>query len=208
MVVGLTGGIGSGKSTVAADFARHGIRVIDADAIAHAMTAAGGAAIAPIRAAFGDAFINAQGAMDRDRMRAHVFGKADERTRLESILHPLIRAETARQMALADSAYVILMIPLLVEAAARDPEHWRDRYDRIVVADCAEETQIRRVMARNGFTSEAVRAIMAAQASRADRLAHADDVIDNDGALSTMRTAVDALHAKYLVQAQARASAR
>ena len=204
MVVGLTGGIGSGKSTVAAEFERHGITVIDADAIAHALTTGGGGAIGQIRSAFGEAFVTDQGAMDRDRMRAHVFGKPEERARLEAILHPLIRAETARRLAEAVSPYVILMIPLLVEAAARDPEHWRDRYDRIVVADCAEETQVRRVMARNGFTREAVQAIMAAQASRAERLAHADDVIDNDGALSTMRLAVDALHAKYLALARGR----
>lgn len=207
MVVGLTGGIGSGKSTVASEFERRGIEVVDADAIAHALTAAGGAAIAAIRAAFGDDFIAESGAMDRERMRAHVFGRPGERGRLEAILHPMIREETARRLAAARSPYVILMIPLLVEAAARDPQHWRERYDRVLVADCREETQIVRVMARNGFDREAVLRIMAAQVDRATRLAHADDVIDNDGELATMAGGVARLHDKYLELAAARASA-
>jgi dephospho-CoA kinase len=200
--VGLTGGIGSGKSAAGAEFGKLGVAVIDSDAIAHAMTAPGGAAIEPIRAAFGAAFIGADGAMDRARMREHVFGEPAERARLEAILHPLIRAETSAQARAAVAgaqgpAYVILMIPLLVEAARRD-QQWRARFDRIAVVDCSEATQVRRVMARNGFTEEAVRRIMAAQATRAERLAAADDVIDNDGAQAALAPQVARLHQTYL----------
>lgn len=196
-VVGLTGGIGSGKSTVGAEFAKLGVVVIDADAIAHALTAPGGAAIAPIRAVFGQEFIGADGALDRARMREHVFGQSANRERLEAILHPLIRAETARQAVAATSPYLMLMIPLLVEAAVRDPK-WRERYDRILVADCSEATQVARVMARNGFSEDAVRRIMAVQATRAERLARADDVIDNDGPMSAQTPQVEHLHRAYL----------
>ena len=202
-VVGLTGGIGSGKSTVGAEFAKLGVVVIDADAIAHALTAPGGAAISPIRTAFGQEFIGADGAMDRTRMREHVFGQPANRERLETILHPLIRAETARQAVAARSPYLMLMIPLLVEAAARDPK-WRERYDRILVADCSEATQVARVMARNGFSDDAVRRIMAVQATRAERLARADDVIDNDGPMSAQKPQVEHLHHAYLGFAAAR----
>ncbi|MBL8383711.1 MAG: dephospho-CoA kinase [Burkholderiales bacterium] len=203
-VVGLTGGIGSGKSTVAARFAALGVAVVDADAVAHQMTAPGGAAIPAIRSAFGDAAIGGDGAMDRARMRALVFERPQARAELESILHPLIRAETARQVAAATSPYCILMVPLLVEAAGRDPEHWRDRYDRILVADCREETQIRRVMARNGLDEATVRRIMDAQVSRAKRLEHADDVIDNEGEQSALDRQVAHLHARYLALAAQR----
>ena len=202
-VVGLTGGIGSGKSTVAAAFAGHGVEVVDADAIAHALTAPGGSGVEPIRLHFGDEFVDAAGAMNRDRMRALVFERPAARAELEGILHPLIRAETARQLGLVRSPYGILMIPLLVEAAERDPLHWRDRYDRILVADCRESTQIARVMARNGFDEAAVRRIMAAQASREQRLGHADDVVDNDGELAALGPQVEQLHQRYLAYANA-----
>lgn len=200
--VGLTGGIGSGKSAAGSEFERLGVAVIDSDAIAHALTAPGGAAIEPIRAAFGAEFIGADGAMDRARMREHVFRAPQERTRLEAILHPLIRAETeARARAAAarkaGSPYVILMIPLLVEAARRDAR-WRERYDRIAVVDVPEAAQVARVMARNAFTEEAVRRIMAAQATRAERLAAADDVIDNAGPPAALAPQVARLHAMYL----------
>lgn len=200
--VGLTGGIGSGKSTVGNAFAEYGIAVIDTDAIAHAMTAPGGAGIEPIRAAFGPEFIDADGAMDRARMRDRVFNKPEERLRLEGLLHPLIRAETARQASAATSAYVILMIPLLVEAAKRDAR-WRERFDRIAVVDCSEATQVARVMSRNGFTEEAVRRILAAQATRAERLAAADDVIDNEGGPQAIGPQVERLHRDYLQFARA-----
>ncbi|MDB5806180.1 MAG: dephospho-CoA kinase [Betaproteobacteria bacterium] len=195
--VGLTGGIGSGKSAAGAEFEKLGVAVIDSDAIAHALTAPGGAAIEPVRAAFGAAFIGANGAMDRGRMREHVFNAPAERARLEAILHPLIRTETAAQARAATSAYVVLMIPLLVEAARRDPD-WRTRFDRIAVVDCSEATQVRRVMARNGYTEEAVQRILSAQASRADRLAAADDVIDNEGAVAALAPQVARLHRSYL----------
>lgn len=203
-VVGLTGGIGSGKSTVAAAFAKYGIAVVDADAIAHALTTPGGAAIEPIRHHFGAGYIAESGAMDRDRMRSLVFERASARTELEAILHPLIHAETARRLAEVQSGYCILMIPLLVEAAKRDPEHWRDRYDRILVADCSEATQVARVMARNGFDEAAVRRIMSAQASRGERLSSADDVIDNDGGVAELASQVERLHRTYLQLAAAK----
>ncbi|HEX4328359.1 MAG TPA: dephospho-CoA kinase [Burkholderiales bacterium] len=204
--VGLTGGIGSGKSAVGAEFEKLGVTVIDSDAIAHALTAPGGAAIEPIRAAFGASFIGTDGAMDRARMREHVFQAPAERARLEAILHPLIRAGSeararaavaAAALSSAAPAYVILMVPLLVEAARRDPQ-WRARYRRIAVVDCSETTQVHRVMARNGYTEEAVRRIMAAQASRAERLAAADDVIDNEGAPAALAPQVARLHRVYL----------
>lgn len=197
LVVGLTGGIGSGKSTIGAAFERRGIALIDADGIAHAMTAPGGSGIEPIRQAFGPDFIAPDGSMDRGRMRSHVFQHPDARAVLEAILHPLIRAETARQLAAASSDYAILMIPLLVEAARKDP-HWRDRFDRILVVDCSEATQIARVKARNGFDEDAIGRIMAAQATREERLRHADDVIANDGDLAGVEPQVEEMHRKYL----------
>lgn len=204
MVVGLTGGIGSGKSTVASEFGKLGVPVVDADAIAHGLTAPVGPGIEPIRAQFGERFIGSDGAMDRSHMRAHVFANPEARKQLEAILHPLIRAETARQLAALDAPYCLLMIPLLVEAAAGNPLHWRDRYDRILVADCSEDTQVRRVMARNGFDQQAVRRIMDTQASRAQRLLRADEVIDNDGDLAALRPQVLRLHQSYLRMAATR----
>jgi dephospho-CoA kinase len=197
LVVGLTGGIGSGKSTVGAAFERLGVTLVDADVIAHGLTASGGTAIPAIVEAFGTAFIRPSGAMDRDRMRAHVFAVPAARATLEAILHPMIRAETARQVAGARSAYCMLMVPLLVEASRRDPA-WRERFDRILVADCREATQVKRVMSRNGFDEAAVRRIMAAQATRTERLAHADDVIDNDGDLAALAPQVERAHERYL----------
>lgn len=197
LTIGLTGGIGSGKSTVAQAFEASGIAVIDADAIAHALTAPGGSAIDAIRAAFGPAFITPEGALDRAQMRAHAFSQPAARERLEAILHPMIRAETARRADAATSAYRILMIPLLVEARARDV-NWRQRYDRILVIDCSEATQLRRVMSRPGLTEDAVRAIMANQASRKERLAEADDVIDNDGSPEAIAPQAETLHQRYL----------
>ncbi len=200
--VGLTGGIGSGKSTVAREFEARGIHVVDADAIAHRLTAPGGLAIDAIRAAFGPAFIGADGALDRARMRAHVFADPAQRARLEANLHPLIRAETTREADTATSPYRILMIPLLVESRARDPA-WRSRFDRILAVDCSEAVQIERVMARSGLTEAAVRSIMATQASRAERLAAADDVIGNDGSLPQMAASIEPLHQRYLALAGA-----
>jgi dephospho-CoA kinase len=194
--VGLTGGIGSGKSTVAREFEARGVTVVDADALAHRLTAPGGAAIPALRAAFGDEVIDASGALDRARMRAVAFGDARARTRLEEILHPLIRAESDRLAQAAPGPYVVLMIPLLVESG--NP---RARCDRVLVVDCPEAEQIHRVMARSGLARAEIEAIMTSQVSRAARLAAADDVVDNSGDPAGIGPQVDALHRRYLALA-------
>ena len=195
-VVGLTGGIGSGKSAVGDLFAAQGIAVIDTDAIAHELTAPGGAAMPAIRAEFGDAVAAADGALDRAAMRAIVFADPSARKRLEGILHPMIRIESERRLAAAASPYVIYMVPLLVESG-----DYRKRVNRVAVVDCREETQIARVMQRNGLARPDIERILAAQASRAERLAAADDVIDNDGALAELAPRIDQLHQSYLASA-------
>ena len=173
--LGLTGGIGSGKSTVAALLQSLGATVIDADAIARAATAPGGTAIGALRAHFGADFITPEGALDRDRMRAHVFAHPEARQALEAIVHPVVRADIERQYQAAPSDCAVFDIPLLVESPG-----WRERLDTVWVVDCLPETQVRRVMQRNGWPREQVEAVLAAQASRAQRLAVADTVIDND----------------------------
>jgi len=190
--VGLTGGIGSGKSTVADMFAARGAAVIDTDVIAHQLTAADGAAIAPITAEFGSTFIDAGGAMDRAKMRAHVFSDPLAKRRLEAILHPLIRAETARAAESAEGPYLIFVVPLLVESG-----NWRERVQRILVVDCDEQVQLERVMRRNAMTLSQVQAIMATQASRQQRLQAADDVIVNDSGPAALLPQVTRLHASY-----------
>ena len=177
--IGLTGGIGSGKSTVATLFSRHGAACIDADAVSRSVTAAGGVAIPQIQSVFGPAVIDAQGALDRQAMRALIFQDPAARTRLENIIHPLVgkAIDHATQQADARQAPCLVYdIPLLVESA-----RWRRQLETIVVIDCLESTQIARVMQRNQLTQQEVQAIMAAQASRARRLAAADTVIFNDG---------------------------
>ncbi|VVE02721.1 dephospho-CoA kinase [Pandoraea aquatica] len=191
--IGLTGGIGSGKTTVANLFATHGIAIIDTDAIAHSITAPGGAAMSAIRRDFGDAFVAPDGSLDRTRMREAVFSDNSAKARLEAITHPLIRTECERAAAEAEGPYLIFVVPLLVESGT-----WRERVQRILVVDCTEETQIARVMSRNRFTREQVQAIMARQASRAQRLAVADDIIDNDTQQAPLAPQVDRLHAAYL----------
>ncbi|GAB3627242.1 dephospho-CoA kinase [Pandoraea terrae] len=191
--IGLTGGIGSGKTTVANLFAAHGVPIIDTDAIAHGITAPGGAAMAPIRAAFGAEFVAPDGALDRARMRELVFHDAEAKGRLEAITHPLIRTECDRAAAAARGPYLMYVVPLLVESG-----QWRARVQRILVVDCAEETQIARVMARNQFTREQVLAIMAHQAGRSERQAVADDLIDNNIDATPLVTQVDQLHVRYL----------
>ena len=176
--VGLTGGIGSGKSTVLAMLAQLGAVPIDADAISRGTTAAGGAAIAEIACVFGADFIDAQGALDRERMRAHVYANPGARRQLEAIIHPLVGAESARQVeaALAARARCIVFdVPLLVESG-----RWRQQVDSVLVIDCSVQTQVARVMQRSGLDEAAVRAIIAAQAPRALRLAAADIVICNE----------------------------
>ena len=192
-VVGLTGGIGSGKSAAADCFAALGVGVVDTDAIAHELTAAGGAAMPALVAAFGAEVAAADGALDRGRMRRLAFADPSARGRLEGILHPLIRKLSAERCRLAGSPYVILAVPLLVESGS-----YRERCDRIVAVDCPESLQISRVMARNGLSEAEVRAIMATQASRAERLAVADDVIANDGDLANLEMRVGELHREYL----------
>ena len=190
--LGLTGGIGSGKSTVAAMLQRLGAALVDADAISRASTAPGGAAIEPIRAAFGPEFIATDGALDRDRMRAEVFANPDAKRRLEAIVHPIVREQIEVQCEHATADCVVLDIPLLVESPS-----WRERVDTVWVVDCQPETQIQRVMQRNGWPREQVEAVLAAQASRTQRLAVADTVIDNDRAsLEQLDTRVRAAYAE------------
>src|SRR5207253_6134878 len=177
--VGLTGGIGSGKSTVLAMLAQLGATAIDADAISRSTTAAGGAAIAEISRVFGADFITPQGALHRERMREHTFSNPQARKQLEAIVHPLVGAESARQVdaALAAGAKCIVFdIPLLVESG-----RWRQQVDRVLVIDCSVQTQVARVMQRSGLGEAEVRAIIAAQATRGERLAAADLVICNEG---------------------------
>lgn len=200
-IVAITGGIGSGKSTVERRFAALGVDIVDTDRIAHELTAPGGAAIEPIRAAFGDEVIAADGRLDRDAMRARVFADDAARGRLEAILHPLIGERSRELVAAARGPYTMLVVPLLVEKG-----NWKGRVDRVLVVDCPRETQIARVMARNAFTREQVEAILAAQATREERLAAADDVIDNGGEESSLDAAVAELHRRYLELAAARLS--
>ena len=192
-VVGLTGGIGSGKSAAAEEFARLGATVVDTDAIARELTAEEGAALAEVRRQFGDDFVAATGEMDRKKMRERVFADPAAKEALERLLHPMIRDESARRIAAARGPYVVHVVPLLIES----PDY-RRRVDRVLVIDCPEETQIARVRSRSVLSEEEVRAIMRTQASRADRLAAADDVIENSGTLDTLRKQVGALHRKYL----------
>lgn len=189
--IGLTGGIGSGKSKVADWLAEWGAAVIDTDRISHDLTAPGGAAIEPLRTAFGADAIGPDGAMDRDWMRARAFADPAARLRLESVLHPLIGQAVQDQARQARGSYLVLVVPLLVESG-----RWRDRVDRICVVDCDPETQVRRVQARSGLTRSTIERIMSAQASRADRLAAADDIIVNDGStdLDALRRRVLQLH--------------
>jgi dephospho-CoA kinase len=177
--IGLTGGIGSGKSTVLAMLAELGATAIDADAISRSTTASGGAAIAEISRVFGADFITPEGALHRERMREHTFSNPDARRQLEAIIHPLVSAESARQVEAALRAgarCVVFDIPLLVESG-----RWRRQVDRVLVVDCRVETQVARVMQRSALSEEAVLAIIAAQAPREERLAAADAVICNDG---------------------------
>ena len=195
LVIALTGGIGSGKSSVAELLAEFGAAVIDTDAIAHQLTAPGEAGSREIGRQFGADFLRADGALDRDRMRSLVFADPAARKKLEAILHPMIRSESERQL-LADPTsppYAILMVPLLVESG-----DYRKRVDRIAVVDCAETTQIDRVTNRNGLARPEVERILAAQATRAERLAAADDVINNEGALSELPAQIERLHVHYL----------
>lgn len=199
-VVGLTGGIGSGKSTVAELFAARGPALVDTDAIAHELSGPQGEAMPAIRAAFGDSVLRPDGGLDRTAMRRLVFADPAAKTKLEEILHPLIRLHSDACCVAAESApYVLLVVPLLVETAS-----YRRRADRVLVVDCDEALQIARVCARNGLSAEAVRAIMAVQATRAERRAAADDVLHNDGGLDVLSAHVESLHRQYLELARAK----
>jgi dephospho-CoA kinase len=197
-VVGLTGGIGSGKSAAAEEFARLGAAVVDTDAIAHELTRPGGAAVAEIKRQFGDAFIDAAGAMDRAKMRDVAFRDPQAKTRLERLLHPLIRTESERRIAVADAPYVVHVVPLLVESRG-----YRDRVSRVLVVDCPVDLQLARVRQRSGLAEDEIRRILDAQLPRERRLAAADDVIDNSGALAALHKQVAVLHARYLTMARA-----
>ena len=193
--IGLTGGIASGKSTVADLFSEHGVPIIDTDVIARQLVQKGKPALDEIRSAFGDGVFDSKGRLDRESMRKIVFCDASRREELESILHPRIRDEAFAQSSDAGGPYQIIVVPLLVGSAMRQ------FMDRILVADCDEDTQLRRLLARDAENEEQARRILAAQASRQDRLAIADDVISNDGDLADTRSQVDDLHGKYLILA-------
>lgn len=191
--IGLTGGIGSGKSTVAGLLAAHGAAIIDTDAIARRLTLPGGAAIGSIRSTFGEAFIDASGALDRERMRALAFTDPQAKQHLEGILHPLIGLEASRQADASSAAVKVFDVPLLVESG-----RWRAIVDRVLVVDCREETQVERVVQRSGWAADAVRRVMSQQATRAQRLDCADAVIVNDGiSLDQLATEVAALWTRW-----------
>ena len=200
--IGLTGGIGSGKSTVAALFAARGIPVIDADAIAHQLTSPGMAATARILQTFGPDIGNADGGMDRQRLARRIFTDRKERERLEAILHPLIRAEMLRQQETLDAPYCLLVIPLLYEAGQAD------MVDRVLVVDVNEGTQSARVAARDKRSEAEIRAILSAQAYPAQRLRMADDRITNNGSLDELQSQVEVLHRHYLALASDKPKSR
>lgn len=189
--IGLTGGIASGKSTVADMFAELGARVIDTDVIAREVVRPGQPALDEIRIAFGDAMISADGSLNRSAMRKLVFADENARRRLEAILHPRIQEETRRQSNEASGEYQIIVVPLLVESPLKS------FVDRILVVDCNEDTQVRRLLARDAESEAQARCMLEAQASREQRLAIADDVITNDGTLTSTRSQVAALHEIY-----------
>jgi dephospho-CoA kinase len=189
MDIGLTGGIGSGKSTVASMFEALGAALIDTDGIARQLTAPGGAALAALQAEFGPVVLGADGGLDRVAMRARVFADVGERRRLEAVLHPMIGDEAWRQAAAACTSMRLFDVPLLVESS-----HWRARVERVLVVDCSADTQIERVAARAGWTRDQAAAVVNAQASRASRRAIADAVILNDGiALNELQAHTQAL---------------
>ena len=195
-VVGLTGGIGSGKSTVADCFAAASVPVIDTDVIARELTAPGGTALGTIRAAFGATVMQPDGTLDRAALRRRVFADAPARRQLESILHPMIRQRVEQMLAALTASYVVIVIPLLVESGG-----YRDLLDRVLVVDCPEDLQIARVVTRSGLSRDEVKAILAVQASRAERLAVADDVMSNTASPEALCAEAAILHQRYLALA-------
>ena len=195
--VGLTGGIGCGKSTVAAGFARLGVEVVDADVIAHELTAPNGAAMPAIIAAFGNKVVTQSGALDRAVMRARVFADPGARKKLEAILHPLIRTESIRSVCASSAPYVLLGVPLLAENLTA----YRGVLHRIAVVDCDESQQLVRTAARPGMNVQQAKAILAVQASHAARIEIADDVVDNRGDMTSLDEQIRHLHSCYLKHA-------
>ncbi|HXZ50139.1 MAG TPA: dephospho-CoA kinase [Usitatibacter sp.] len=202
--VGLTGGVGSGKTSVSTRLAALGATVVDTDEISRRLTAAGGAAMAALREAFGGRFVTAGGALDRAAMRALVFEDPAARARLEAVLHPAIRAEAERELAGARGAYSVLVVPLFFETGgASGPGGYRSRIDRTLVVDCPEALQVERTAKRSGLAPAEVRSIMAAQWPRWRRLQAADDVIWNGGDEGALDAQCAALDARYREAARA-----
>lgn len=191
--IGLTGGIGSGKSSASSLFQELGAGVVDTDEIAHALTGPGGAAIPEIRRQFGADYIAADGSLDRPKMRRLIFGDPASKKKLETILHPLIRRQSQAQIAAMQQPYTLVVVPLLLETGA-----YRELISRVLVVDCSEEQQIARTVQRSRLTADEVRAIMAAQLPRNERLSRADDVLHNDNDIASLRRQAEILHAKYL----------
>lgn len=202
LVIGLTGGIGTGKSAVANLFAARGVPVIDADVLAREVVMPGEPALDEIVRAFGSAILTASGELDRRRMREQVFSDAHGRERLEAIIHPRVYAEIERRLESVTYPYAIVVVPLLVETGGVE------RVDRVLVVDAPTQMQIARVSRRDGTTPSAVEKILAAQLDRRARNAAADDIIENDGSQADLERKVDALHAQYLASAQRVASER
>jgi dephospho-CoA kinase len=191
--IGLTGGIGCGKSTVAGLFAEHGAGIIDTDAIAHHLTQSGGDAIAAISAAFGKDYITPDGELDRAKMRGLIFSDAAAKQRLELILHPLILQQAKQQLRLLQTKpYIIIVVPLLAESPL-----FRQLVQRVLVVDCDENTQVARVIGRSQMEEAEVRGIIAQQTPRAERLQIADDVIHNDAGMDSLAEQISVLHERY-----------
>lgn len=198
--VGLTGGIGSGKTTVAGLFTRHGAPVVDTDEIAHRLVGPGQPALTDIVTAFGKEILDARGAIDRTRLRQRVFANPVLRRRLEAILHPRIRAEVVRQTENVRTAYCLVVVPLLIEAG------FIDLVDRVLVVDADEDKRVQRAHTRGGMNETEIRQILASQASREERLQQADDVITNNSDLSHLEREVARLHGVYLTLARTASS--
>jgi len=196
-VIGLTGGIGSGKSMVSQAFAKHGIKIIDTDLISRNLTSSGGKAIDQIRQLFGNNFILPDGSLDRNLIRTSIFRDSEALNRLESILHPLIRTQVSYEIAHSKGPYIILVVPLLLEKSG-----YTDIVDRVLVVDCDESLQVQRVINRNALDESLIKNIMRNQLSRSIRLSKADDVIDNSSNLDTLENEVKILHKRYLSLSQ------
>lgn len=195
--VGLTGGLGAGKTTVSRAFAKLGAPIIDTDEISHALTAPNGVAIPAIREFFGQAVLNPDGGLDRAAMRARILRDAEAKRQLEAIMHPLIRREVERQLAETKASYVLVVIPLLVETGT-----YGDLLDRVLLVDCSEETQVQRALARGGWSEPEIRSMIARQAGRTERLSRADDVINTESKLAEVETMVLSLDQKYRLKAE------